>query len=72
VWTAEFDRDEKMAAVKVALDKNRWAGPALEAVGLDLAHLVLGKDSTTYKTYLALRRQFRVSAPEREHADGSE
>ena len=51
VWTAEFDRDEKMAAVKVALEKNQEAGTAFEAVGFDLAYLVLGKDSTTFKAY---------------------
>jgi hypothetical protein len=51
VWTAEFDRDERMAAVKVALEKNQEAGPAFTAVGFDLAYLVLGKDSPNYKGY---------------------
>jgi hypothetical protein len=54
VWTAAFDRDDKMAAVKVALEKNQAEGPAFEAVGFDLPYLVLGKDQhPAYKAYWA-------------------
>lgn len=51
VWTAEFDRDEKMSAVKVALEKNQEGASAFGAVGLDIAYMVLGKSAPTYVSY---------------------
>ena len=51
VWTADFNRDDKMREVKVALEKNQGVPQALEAVGLDLSYLVLGDKSSNYKTY---------------------
>lgn len=51
VWTAEFDRDAKMRAVKTALEKNQEITDAFQGVGLDLSFLVMGKDATPYKTY---------------------
>ncbi|WP_159802738.1 HNH endonuclease [Arthrobacter zhaoguopingii] len=51
VWTAAFNRDEKMAAVKVALEKNQEAAPAFAGVGFDFAYVVLGKQAPTYIQY---------------------
>jgi hypothetical protein len=51
VWTADFDRDNKMRALKTALEKNQGVPAALEAVGLDLSYLVLGDKSAAYKAY---------------------
>ena len=51
VWTADFDRDAKMKAVKIALEKNQDIAEAFEGVGMDLSYLVMGKDATPYKSY---------------------
>lgn len=52
VWTAAFDRDQKMAAVKVALEKNQAASPVFSDVAFDFPYMVVGKDSNpNYKSY---------------------
>lgn len=51
VWTADFDRDEKMAAVKNSLEKNQAAQESFNEVGFDFAYMVLGKDAPMYKQY---------------------
>jgi hypothetical protein len=49
VWTASFDRDAGMRQLKVALEKNQEVPAALEALGLDLAYLVLGTNANYKK-----------------------
>lgn len=51
VWTAQWDRDGWMEAVKIALEKNQGADSAFEDVGLTLEYMVLGKGATSYKKY---------------------
>ena len=51
VWTADFERDAKMKAIKIALEKNQDIAEAFEGIGFDLSYLVMGKDATPYKTY---------------------
>ncbi len=46
VWTAEFDRSEKMNAVKEALSKNQDMAEAFGAVGLKLGY-VIGADKVS-------------------------
>lgn len=48
-WTAEFTRDDQMQRLKVALEKNQEVAQAFEGLGLDLAYLIVGKDSGAYK-----------------------
>ncbi|MGN7247223.1 HNH endonuclease [Janibacter anophelis] len=50
-WTADFDRDDKMRKLKVALEKNQEVQQALEALGLDLAYLILGKEAPSFKAH---------------------
>jgi hypothetical protein len=51
VWTADFGKDERMTAVKNALDKNQDARRSFEAVALDLSYLVVGEESAAFKAY---------------------
>lgn len=51
VWTAAFDRDDEMKAVKVALEKNQDFETAFQRVGFNFEYAILGKDSDSYKSY---------------------
>lgn len=49
VWTAGFDANSEMAAVKLALERNQNVKDAFEGVGLDLAYAVVGQESPQFK-----------------------
>lgn len=49
VWTADLQKREEMKAVDDALSKNQGGKVAFERAALDLAWVVIGKDSSRYK-----------------------
>lgn len=51
VWTAEFDRDQRMAAVKAALEKNQGESTAFEDVAFHLSYAVVGREDPSFKAY---------------------
>ncbi|MDW3217085.1 MAG: HNH endonuclease [Acidimicrobiales bacterium] len=51
VWTARFDRDKQMAAVKLALEKNQNIKESFEDVALKLSYAILGEDDVEYSNY---------------------
>ncbi len=51
VWTEQYARDQRMADVRNALEKNQDARRSFEEVGLDLAYLVVGEESAAFKKY---------------------
>ncbi len=50
-WTADFNRDDKMKKLKVALEKNQEVPKALQDLGLTLSYLLLGDEDTTFKNH---------------------
>lgn len=51
VWTAALDRDEMMAAVKLALERNQNVKEAFEGVALTLSYAVVGDQDAQYSQY---------------------
>lgn len=48
-WTCPFDENDRMRKLKLALEKNQGVNEAMEALGLDLAYLLIGSQSASFK-----------------------